>query len=40
MDIDLEMANLAANQLLYNALIKQTNQKLSVMRHIILEGRG
>ncbi|NLA84707.1 MAG: flagellar basal body rod protein FlgB [Clostridiales bacterium] len=39
-DIDLEMANLAANQLLYNALIKQTNQKLSVMRHIILEGKG
>jgi len=39
-DIDLEMANLAANQLLYNTLIQQTNQKLNVLHHVILEGRG
>jgi flagellar basal-body rod protein FlgB len=39
-DIDLEMANLAANQLLYNTLVQQTNQKLGSLRHVILEGRG
>ncbi|HOB19536.1 MAG TPA: flagellar basal body rod protein FlgB [Candidatus Atribacteria bacterium] len=39
-DIDLEMANLAANQLLYNALVQQTNNKLSIMRYVIHEGKG
>lgn len=39
-DIDMEMANLAANQLLYNTLVQQTNQKISTLRHIITEGRG
>ena len=38
-DIDLEMANLAANQLMYNALIQQTNSKISTMRYIINEGK-
>lgn len=39
-DIDLEMANLAANQLLYNALVQQTNQKISTLRYVIQGGRG
>ncbi|SJZ53025.1 flagellar basal body rod protein FlgB [Garciella nitratireducens] len=39
-DIDLEMANLAANQLLYNALIQQSNGKISTLRYIIHEGRS
>lgn len=39
-DIDMEMANLAANQILYNALVQQTNQKISTLRHVITEGRG
>lgn len=38
-DIDLEMANLAANQLLYNAFIQQTNSKISTLRYVIHEGR-
>ena len=38
-DIDLEMANLAANQLMYNALIQQTNSKISTLRYIISEGK-
>lgn len=38
-DIDLEMANLAANQLLYNTLIQQTNSKISSLRYVIHEGR-
>jgi flagellar basal-body rod protein FlgB len=38
-DIDLEMANLAANQLLYNTLIQQTNSKISTLRYVINEGR-
>ncbi|HHY81560.1 MAG TPA: flagellar basal body rod protein FlgB [Clostridiales bacterium] len=39
-DIDVEMANLAANQLLYNTLIQQINQKIGILRHVITEGRG
>lgn len=38
-DIDMENANLAANQLLYNALIQQANKKISLLRHVISEGR-
>lgn len=38
-DIDLENANLAANQLLYNALIQQASKKMSVLRHVISEGK-
>ncbi len=37
-DIDIENANLAANQLLYNALIQQASKKISVLRHVISEG--
>ena len=39
-DVDLEMANMAANQLLYNTLVQQTNYKISTLRHVITEGRG
>ena len=39
-DIDIEMANLAANQLLYNTLVQQTNQKIGKLRHVISEGRA
>ncbi|HZK34811.1 MAG TPA: flagellar basal body rod protein FlgB [Bacillota bacterium] len=39
-DIDLEMSNLASNQLLYNTLIQQTNNKISTLRHVIQEGKG
>jgi len=38
-DIDMEMSNLAANQLRYNALIQQTNSKISTLRFIISEGK-
>lgn len=38
-DIDLEMSNLAANQILYNALVQQTNKKISTLRYVISEGR-
>ncbi len=38
-DIDLEMANLAANQIYYNTLIQQTNGKISSLRYVIHEGR-
>lgn len=38
-DIDGEMANLAANQLLYNTLIQQTNSKISTLRYVIQGGR-
>ncbi len=37
-DIDMENANLAANQLLYNTLIQQASKKISVLRHVISEG--
>ncbi len=38
-DIDVEMANLAANQLMYNALVQQANNKISTLRYIISEGK-
>ncbi|KPU44684.1 flagellar basal body rod protein FlgB [Oxobacter pfennigii] len=38
-DIDTEMSNMAANNILYNTMITQLNTKLSVLRHIISEGR-
>lgn len=38
-DIDMENANLAANQLLYNALVLQANAKISTLRHVISEGK-
>lgn len=39
-DIDMEMANLAANQILYNTLVQQANQKISTLRYVIHGGRG
>lgn len=38
-DIDNEMANQAANTLMYNALITQVNSKIALQRYIISEGR-
>ncbi|SEF48598.1 flagellar basal-body rod protein FlgB [Caloramator fervidus] len=38
-DIDNEMANLAANAILYNALVSQANSKIALRRFIITEGR-
>lgn len=38
-DIDNEMANLAANAILYNALVSQANSKIAMRRFIISEGR-
>lgn len=38
-DIDNEMANQAANTLMYNALITQANSKIALQRYIINEGR-
>lgn len=38
-DIDNEMANQAANSLMYNALISQVNSRLALERYIISEGR-
>lgn len=37
-DIDLEMANQAANTLMYNAMISQINNRLSNERYIITGG--
>ena len=37
-DIDLEMSNMAANQLLYSALVEQANQKLNTLRYVIRGG--
>lgn len=39
-DIDNEMANLAANNLMYNALISQVNSRIAMQRYVIKEGRG
>lgn len=39
-DIDMEMTNLAANQILYSALVQQTNQKISTLRNVISGGKG
>lgn len=38
-DIDNEMSNMAANSIMYNALVSQLNTKLSIMRYVISEGR-
>ncbi len=38
-DVDKEMAQLAINQLYYNALSQQLNDRLSVLRYVINEGR-
>ncbi len=38
-DIDIEMVNLAKNQLIYNTLVQQTSKKYSNLRYIINEGR-
>jgi flagellar basal-body rod protein FlgB len=38
-DIDREMANMAANNILYNTLISQVNTKIGIMRYVISEGR-
>ncbi|NLK73539.1 MAG: flagellar basal body rod protein FlgB [Clostridiales bacterium] len=38
-DIDMENANLAANQLLYNSLIQQASKKISLLRYVISEGK-
>jgi flagellar basal-body rod protein FlgB len=38
-DIDNEMANQAANTLMYNALITQVNSRIALERYIINEGR-
>lgn len=38
-DVDLEMTNLAANQIKYNALTEQTNKKLRTFSYIINGGR-
>ena len=37
-DIDLEMSNMAANQLLYSTLVEQANQKLSTLRYLVRGG--
>lgn len=34
-DIDMEMANLAANQILYNALISQANSRIAMRRTVV-----
>lgn len=38
-DIDLEMSNLAANQILYNTLVQQASNKITSLRYVIHEGR-
>ncbi len=38
-DVDKEMAQLAINQLYYNALSQQLNDRLGVLRYVINEGR-
>lgn len=39
-DVDNEMANQAANTMMYNALISQVNSRISLERYIIKDGRG
>ncbi|MBK5251266.1 MAG: flagellar basal body rod protein FlgB [Peptostreptococcaceae bacterium] len=39
-NIESEMVNLAANQLLYSALTQRISNKISVLRYVIHEGRG
>lgn len=38
-DIDSEMANLAANQLLYDSLVQRVSGKISTLRYVISEGK-
>ena len=38
-DIDSEMTNVAANALMYNALVTQMNSKLSLTRYIVSGGK-
>lgn len=38
-DIDIEMTNMAANQILYYTLIEQINTKISNMRYVVNDGR-
>jgi flagellar basal-body rod protein FlgB len=38
-DIDNEMTNMAANNILYNTLVTQLNTRLGIMRYVINEGR-
>ena len=38
-DIDLEMSNQAANQILYNTLAQQASKKITSLRYVIHEGR-
>lgn len=38
-DIDLEMTNQAANTLMYNALVKQVNSKISLASYVITGGK-
>lgn len=38
-DLDLEMSQLAANQILYQSLIQQINQKYRMASYVIHEGR-
>lgn len=38
-NIDLEMANMSANNILYNTLVTQINTKLGIIRYVISEGR-
>ncbi|MFL0269654.1 flagellar basal body rod protein FlgB [Candidatus Clostridium radicumherbarum] len=39
-DIDNQMANQAANNIMYNALISQINSRISLETYIIKDGRG
>ncbi len=39
-DIDSEMANLAKNQIKYNALVQMLNSSYSKIKSVISEGRG
>jgi len=38
-DIDLEMTNMAANNILYNTLVTQLNTRFSILKNVISEGR-
>ncbi|HBM74937.1 MAG TPA: flagellar basal body rod protein FlgB [Clostridiaceae bacterium] len=38
-DIDFEMSNQAANDLLYSALVSQINYKMGIMKCVVTEGR-
>lgn len=38
-DIDSEMTNLAANNILFNALVNQANSRISMRRYVVSEGR-